>query len=57
VDQADQWDHNPTWWTRTRFYIWLMQAAAKPHQMRYKVNARMRKAMKKAILKEKQVEE
>ena len=26
VDQEDQGDHNPPWWTRTGFYILLMQA-------------------------------
>jgi len=24
VDQEDQGDHNPAWWTRTGFYILLM---------------------------------
>jgi len=25
VDQEDQGDHNPPWWTRSGFYILLMQ--------------------------------
>ena len=25
MDQEDQGDHNPPWWTRTGFYILLMQ--------------------------------
>jgi len=25
VDQEDQEDHNPPWWTRTGFYILLMK--------------------------------
>jgi len=25
VDQEDQGDHNPPWWTRTGFYILLME--------------------------------
>jgi len=25
VDQKDQGDHNPPWWTRTGFYILLME--------------------------------
>jgi len=30
VDQEDQGDHNPPWWTRTGFYILLMKA---PHPL------------------------
>jgi len=26
VDQEDQGDHNPPWWTRSGFYILLMKA-------------------------------
>jgi len=29
VDQADQGDHNPPWWTRTGFYILLMGGRVK----------------------------
>jgi len=28
VDQGDQGDHNPPWWTRTGFYILLMRVGS-----------------------------